>query len=140
MFSIKDAARIYRRACGFAEYVRIGDPLERMDAYARNNFPAFCYWSARMNFFPTLHFADPVWAKQTQRIVVDQVAGYIVSNFMGELEPLYDALKAVRDLIDNGYEIVSHQLERGIQEDIYNAIRSIGTIWEDDIYGRKGKF
>jgi len=132
IFTERDAARIVRGALNFPDY----NFQSGMQAYADMTWRSFVNWSFRYNFWPMHRMFYTELEENPDAILARQIAGYVAS-YLGVPEVVVTLGEALRDFLmgSQWHEVI--KLKPYFSSIIVNAAFEAGTIYEEDIYGRK---
>jgi hypothetical protein len=132
-FSPRDGARVARSSIGMPRYM----PGQDMTVYAQQNFNSFITWAMRYNFFPLNQILDPVYVLAEHRRIANEIA-YAIGGYLGKFGTEFtEMILWIRDQVDNGYILAGYDIAPYYKEAIVNAAFSVGTIYPEDVYGRR---
>jgi hypothetical protein len=135
IFSQRDAARVVRHALNFPPY----QPATGLEQYADYTYRTFLEFSFRFNFLPMYRMFYQDWEKDPDTVLAEKIGSYVAAS-LGLGGEFYDKIVlGVRDLIFGSPYHAVMKLKPEFASIITSIAYATGTIYEEEIYGRKGR-
>ncbi len=131
-FSPRDAARVTRQALDFPAY----NFVSGMEQYADYNWRIFLVWAFKFNFFPMYRMFYTSQEENPDYTLAMEV-GRTVAHYLGVPEQVVELGGLINEYILNSRWVSVIRLKPYFASIIWEAAHSVGTIYEEDIYGRK---
>jgi hypothetical protein len=132
MFTQRDAARVTRQALNFPAYI----PATGMQQYADFNWRIFMTWAFRYNFLP-MHRMFATYQEEDPGFVMGKEIGGYVAALLGVPDQVVELGAAIGEYILNSRWQYNTRMSIYFSTILWEIARGVGTIYQEDIYGRK---
>ena len=130
-YTERDAARIVRRALDFTAY----NPWTGMEDYSDIHWRTFVTWAFRYNFLP-MHRMFATYQEEDPGFALGKEIGGYVAALLG-VDYATELGAAIGEYILNSRWISSIRVSNYFASILWDIAYGVGTIRQEDIYGRK---